>query len=291
MSARRASWPGRAQQRLAKSLREAAEGFPRSGEEGERAVHDARKELKRSASLSRLFAPLVGQAAAADTLAAVNRARRAIGLARDLDVLPGALARVRCDKGALEILLAAIERERGQARGAHADIDVEGLTAGLKTAAASVERWTPGDDATAELTASLTQTYRSARRRGRVAFATGESDDLHDFRGRVVDLGMQLAVFEPAWPTLVVAQTAELHKLRVSLGDHNDLSVLAEFVSACSELPPESARSVAAAVLARRKPLERKSRAQYGRLFAERPGAFERRIAAYLAHPQKGPKG
>ena len=290
MSARRASWPGRAQERLAKSLRAAAQGFPRSGEEGERAVHDARKELKRSASLSRLFAPLVGQPAA-ETLAAVNRARRAIGLARDLDVLPGALARVKCDKGALEILLAAIESERVHARGAHADIDVEGLMAGLRAAAEGVESWTPGDDATAELTASLTQTYRSARRRGRVAFATGEADDLHGFRGRVVDLGLQLNVFEPAWPALVAAQTAELHKLRVSLGDHNDLSVLADFARARPELTPEVARAVVAAVLARRKPLERKSRAQYSRLFAERPAAFERRIAAYLAHPQKGPKG
>jgi len=289
MSARRASWPGRAQERLAKSLRSAAEGFPRSGGEGERAVHNARKELKRSASLSRLFAPLVGEPAA-ETLAAVNRARRAIGLARDLDVLPGALAGVKCDRGAREILLAAIESERMQARGAHAEIDVEGLTAGLLNAADGVDSWTPGEDATAELTASLTQTYRSARRRGRGAFATGDSDDLHKFRGRVVDLGLQLAVFEPAWPALVVAQTAELHKLRVSLGDHNDLSVLADFARARSELTSEAARVVVAAVLARRKPLERKSRAQYGRLFAERPGAFERRIAAYLAHPQKTPK-
>jgi hypothetical protein len=42
-----------------------------------------------------------------------------------------------------------------------------------------------------------------------------------------------------------------------------------------------------ALVLRRRKPLERRAAALFARLFAERPGAFARRIAAYLEHPQQ----
>ena len=80
---------------------------------------------------------------------------------------------------------------------------------------------------------------------------------------------------------------AELQKLRRSLGDHNDLTVLGEFALARRELSAEAAGStLVALLLRRRKPLERRAAALFARLFAERPGAFARRIAAYLEHPQ-----
>ncbi len=286
MSRRAPSWTARARAVLAASLRAAARGFPRPGDDVAGTVHDARKELKRSASLARLFGAIVG-ARAHDALEAVNAARRAIGRARDLDVLPVALAKVHCGEEARTILLRVIEEEREHAREAHASIDVEGLTAGLMAASEAVAAWDLGEEAPEPLLEALRQTYRSAKRRGRLAWATGDADDLHDFRVRVVDLGHQVALFERVWPALIAAEVAELHKLRAALGDYHDLTVLGEFALSRRELSTSAAEAVAAAALSRRKTPERRARAQFARLFAERPGAFERRFAAYVAHPQK----
>jgi len=104
----------------------------------------------------------------------------------------------------------------------------------------------------------------------------------------IVDLGHQLTVFMPAWPAMISAMTAELHRLRQSLGDCNDLTVLGEFALSRRELSPEAINEFVAVVLRKRRPCERRAREQFERLFPERPGAFARRMAGYLAHPQKG---
>jgi hypothetical protein len=89
---------------------------------------------------------------------------------------------------------------------------------------------------------------------------------------------------------MFAAQGAELHRLRQALGDHNDLTMLGEFALARHELSGATAEALVALVLRRRKPLEKRAAEKFERLFAERPGAFARRVAAYLAHPQNHPR-
>jgi CHAD domain-containing protein len=286
MTGKRKTFMAHARARLAVSLRAAAQGFPRGGSEGEAVVHDARKELKRSAALARLFTPIIG-APAYGALDVVGAARRAIGRARDLDVLPGALANIKCAAETREALTRAIASEREKARDAHAGIDVKGLTADLTACAGDVDAWDLGGEAPELITASLRHTYRSAKRRGRIAWASGDADDLHDLRTKVVDLAYQIALFERAWPAMIAAEGAELHRLRTTLGNHNDLTMLGEFALSRRELTAEAAEALVALVLRRRKPLERRAFEQFSRIFAERPGAFERRFAGYLMHPQK----
>jgi CHAD domain-containing protein len=157
----------------------------------------------------------------------------------------------------------------------------------LRACAVGVGEWDLGGAEMEPLLQSLRLAYRGAKRRGRLAWSTGDADDLHALRVRVVDLSHQCALFEPAWPALLTAYGAELQKLRQSLGAHNDLTVLGEFALSRRELSGEAAEALVALVLRKRKPLERKAALQFERLFAERPGAFERRMAAYLSHPQQ----
>jgi CHAD domain-containing protein len=279
------TWITHARAALVDSLRAAAERFPPDGEEGADRIHEARKELKRAASLARLFAPIVGAPAYA-TLDAVDAARRRFSRARDLDILPGALGRVKCAAETRDILLRAIGTERGKARRERAENDAERFGRNLAAAATAVAAWELDERDDEDLLRSLRATYRSAKRRGRLAFATGDADDLHDLRSRVVDLGHQCALLEPAWPAMFAAQGAELHRLRQVLGEHNDLTLLGEFALARHELPPAAGEALVALVLRRRKPLEKRAAGKYGRLFAERPGGFARRLAGYLEHPQ-----
>ena len=89
---------------------------------------------------------------------------------------------------------------------------------------------------------------------------------------------------DPHAPGVVILQ-----RLRAALGDHNDLTVLAEFALTRVELTPEQKALGAALIARKRRPLERRAAQLYARLFAERPSAFERRIAAYLEHPRRKP--
>jgi len=285
MSAGRRSWIAHARLELARSLQAAADQYPRPGEDGANRIHEARRALKRSASIARLFAPIVGSPAYL-ALDAVDVARRQVGRARDLDILPGVLANLKCPAATSDVLMRAIALERGKARGDHADVDFARFEADLRAAAADVSGWDLGAADIEALLPSLRLSYRAAKRSGRAAWASGDADDLHALRSRVVDLGHQCELFETAWPDMFSAFGAELHKLRQSLGSHNDLTVLGEFALARRELPADAAETLVALVLRRRKPLERRAAAQFTRLFAERPGAFARRIAAYLAAPQ-----
>lgn len=282
MSARRPAWIERARVALVHSLRAAAASF--SGAQGARGVHDARKELKRSASLARGFGQVVGPEAFI-ALEASNAARRAFGPTRDLDVLPVALDRVKCDPETRAALTRAIALERGAALGETLQ-DASGLSAKLDAAAEAVAAWDLSSKDETAFAALLRHTYKMTKRRGAAAFSTGDGDDLHDLRTGVIDLSHQLEELKPAWPAVIEAQCEELHRLRQTLGDFNDLMMLGEFALQRRELDARAVEAFIDAVQRRRKPLERKARAQFERAFAERPGAFARRLGAYMEHPQ-----
>jgi CHAD domain-containing protein len=287
-ASRKSGWPPHCRAALARALRLASRQFPRAGEDEATRVHDVRKTLKGAAGLARLFTSLVAAPAEA-TLAAINAARRKVGRARDLDILPGVIASLELPAESRDALIAAIAEQREAERRAHHDIDVSGLAAELRGLADSVETWDVEAAGVTPLIAALRRTYRSARRRGDAALPGGSPSELHALR--VVDLVYQLAVFEPAWPAMIRAATRELQRLRTALGDHNDLSVLAEFAAARPELTPEQKVAVAVLIAKRRRPLARRAAQLYARLFAERPSAFERRLAATIENPRRKPPG
>lgn len=267
-------------------MRAASTLFPQPGEDGATSIHEARKELKRAASLARLFAPIVGLPAYA-ALDIVDAARRQVGAARDLDVLPGVLASLKCSIEIRDVLMRAIALERGKSRGEHSASHASQFKGALGEGADRVAKWELAEESESALLGSLRLTYRAGKRGGRRAFQASDADDLHDLRSRVIDLFYQCELFGLAWPAMLSAHTGELHRLRTSLGDHNDLTMLGEFALSRRELDPERAEELVELVLRKRKPIERRARLQYQRLYAERPGAFMRRMAAYLEHPQK----
>ena len=216
MSALRPSWTAHGRSSLVESLRAASEKFPKAGADGARIVHETRKELKRAASIARLFAPIVGAPAYA-AIEVVDTARRQVGRARDLDILPGVLAGLKCEPTTRDALMRAIALERGKTRGDHAGVDVSKFTRDLNACADEVANWDLGSEDQDLLVHSLRLTYRAAKRLGRVAWARADADDLHELRSHVVDLGHQCALFEPIWPELISSYGAELHALRQRL--------------------------------------------------------------------------
>jgi CHAD domain len=287
LKAPRDPWPRRCRRDLVGAVLEAADLFPHSGQDNAAQIHAARKALKHARALIRLFIPSAELAAYA-AIDALDKARRRIGLARDLDVMRDVAASLGddLDAGAARQLADAIALEREVARVAHGDIDVLSQTSELRALARSIESWDVAETSSASLLTSVRATYRGARRLGGAAFESGAPGELHEVRAFVVDLGHQLAALLPAWPALFLAMDVELNKLRQGLGAYNDLAILGEFANGRRELSLERLSDLRRQIERRQRRLARRAKGPFMRLFNERPRVFEKRLAAYLANPK-----
>jgi CHAD domain-containing protein len=288
MKAKRDPWPEHCRRRLIAAILDAADLFPHPGDDIGTRIHDARKALKEARAAAKLFAIAVGSPAY-EAVSALEAARRQIGRARDLDVMPAALASLGAaiDGETSARLSRAIAFEREVARHAHRNIDVAALSAQLRQLARSIEDWDLSSHTTsAQLLKALRNAYRAARRHGRLALDSGDAHELHKLRTQVVDLGHHFIALEPAWPALFMAVGADFHRMRQQLGEHNDLTVLAEFAIGRPDLSLVQLTDLALKVERRQKQLARRARKQFERLFAERPGALEHRLAVYLEYPK-----
>jgi CHAD domain-containing protein len=279
-------WPDYCRRRLIAAILGAADLFPHPGEDESERVHEARKALKEARALAKLMAGVVGPLAY-DVLRELEAARRKMGRARDLDVMPAALASLggRVESRVVDALVHVIASERDQARAAHREIDVGAQVARLRAIARSLDSWNLVDIDLFDIVRSLRNAYRRARRRGRLALASGEPSELHGLRAAVVDLGHYFAILEPAWPAHFLAFGQEFRRMREQLGKHNDLTVLGEFAASRPEISPIEGEALALAIDRRQKRLVRRAERQFARLFAERPSAFFDRISAYLENP------
>jgi CHAD domain-containing protein len=287
MTSRRYPWPEHCRRRLIAAILEAADLFPHSGEDSGTRIHDSRKALKEARAIAKLFAAAIGPPAY-EAVSALESARRQTGRARDLDIMPAALASLGAaiDGETAARLARAIAFEREVARHAHRNVDVVAEVARLRELARSIEAWEVADANPTPLLKALRVAYRTARKHGRRALARGDAHELHQLRAQIVDLGHHFAALEPAWPALFTAIGAEFQRMRQSLGEHNDLTVLAEFAVSNRDLSLTQLTDMALKVERRQKQLIRRARKQFERLFADRPSALERRLAAYLEHPK-----
>jgi hypothetical protein len=88
-----------------------------------------------------------------------------------------------------------------------------------------------------------------------------------------------MELVEPLWPKFGKLWVAEAQRLRDRLGSFQDLSVLLGFTAPHGALAPWRSR-LTPLILARRAQHARAAQRIAGRLFAERPRAFRKRIEA-----------
>jgi CHAD domain-containing protein len=282
-------WPEFCRSLLIASVASAARQFPGRRDQAPERVHGVRKTLKEARAMARLFLPSLGEPARV-TIAALAIVRRRVGRARDLDVLEARLARLALSPEIAKPLIEAIGRERAVASRAHGGFVTSASRSQLNAIVKRLESWQlqnlTGDD----IVEAVARTYRQARRRGGIAFGSDDPPALHALRARVVDLRYQLAALSPAWPAALDAQSDGLNAMRETLGDFNDLHVLASFASEHAALAPEALAELTAGLAAKQKKLKRRAETEFGRLFAETPDAFAERLSAYLRQPVEKPK-
>jgi len=252
------------------------------------AVHEVRKALKRWRAWLRLLAEPLGEPA--DQIRAEAREQmRSLAGARDAQSALDALADLRKTATAttppvsttsLDSIVARLTAVRDAAEQAGFTPETrERLLRYLDEAELAIARWPLDRIDFDTVAAGLTVTYRRARRLIPAGWSEADPDQLHDLRRRVVEHRHQMDLFEPLWPRLGQVWGEEAQRLRNRLGACQDLAMLVKFTAPHQPLAPWRSR-LAPAITGRRLAHLKAAERLAGRLFAEKPKAFRRRIAA-----------
>lgn len=155
----------------------------------------------------------------------------------------------------------------------------DAIAAYIGEATQAIEAWPLAEIGFAAIADALSVTFGRARGLNPDDWSGVDAAHLHELRRRVVEHRHQMELIEPLWPRVTKAWAEEAQRLRNRLGACQDLSVLAAFVAPHAPLARWRSRLTPAIAVRRQTHLTRASRLA-GRLFAEKPKAFRKRIAA-----------
>ena len=251
------------------------------------AVHDFRRAMKEWRALMRLLAPFIPDAPRwrhdarghARSLAHARDSQAALNAFDDLL----AKGMVLSERSAATIR-GRIEALRGSEEQAVLTETLRGaIVAWLDAAAAAIEHWPLDPFDFSSIAAQLAISYRSARKRIPSDWSLASGEDLHELRGRVVDLRYQMDLVEPLWPRFGKMWTDEAERLRGRLGQCQDLEVLKRLTAPHQPLSHWRSRLTPACTERSTELAQRAARITV-RLFAEKPKAFRQRLEQLWEH-------
>ena len=248
------------------------------------AVHDVRKAFKRWRAFLRLLARPLGEPAN-QMRAEARELMRALAGARDAQSALDALDDLR--KADVPLSPTSMETISQRLTVIKTTAEQSGFTQGMRDrltryldfAALSLDRWPLAAIDFDTVADGLIVTYRRGRQLIPDDWAGADPEHLHDLRRRVVEHGHQMALFEPLWPRLGKLWAEEAQRLRNRLGACQDLAVFAALTAPHQPLAHWRSRLVPV-IEARRAQHLKAAQRLTGRLFAEKPKAFRRRIVA-----------
>ena len=250
------------------------------------AIHKTRRALKGARALLMLVE--------GERRPAARQLRRDLGAAahslastRDRHIIHDAIADLAAEKRRRPLDAALARRvastltrrteHHGEADSNLAALREAGLSDGMARAAQLAD-----DMDTEDLPEALASGYRRARRAA-CGIDPADAEALHELRKHVVAHVCQMELAAPWWPRLGAVWLEELQHLREMLGRHHDLEILlTRLDGAPGRLSPDHIATVMDAASRRQRKLAGKALRHHARLFAERPKAFQRRLAVYL---------
>jgi CHAD domain-containing protein len=247
------------------------------------AVHDYRKAMKRWRALLRLLEPYLGDDGYRLRIEARELARGLAG-ARDVQAVLDALSDAEKADGLSPTSLATMRARTTAIKLAAETTALTGamrdrLRAALESAGRAVDFWPLGDLKFTDVAARLADGYRGARRAIPDVWREASDDALHSLRRRVVEHRYQIEVVEPLWPRFGKLWVGEAQRLRERLGSCQDLVQLTTMTAPHQPLAPWRSRLIP--LIAARKAVHISAAQRLaGRLFAEKPKAFRRRLKA-----------
>jgi CHAD domain-containing protein len=274
-----------AREQLDKAVEELTDGLE---VDSVKAIHDARKSLKKQRSLLRLVSGSFDRQQRRLENAMLRDAGRNLGAARDADVMIGALDDL-ADRFAGQVTHAtfAAIREQLEARREAARVQlmqsdvISEVSEELSAARLRIDDWHLRRDGWAAIRNGLLRGYRRGRKAFERARVEPSVENLHDWRKRSKDLWYHLRLLRPISPHTMQGHAEDAHHLSDLLGDDHDLAVVRETViETASEIPTDLA-PVLGLIDHRRAHLQTEAIFLGRRLYAERPKLFLRRLHRY----------
>jgi len=253
------------------------------------AVHEARKDLKKTRSILRLARSGVPAEARRATNDALREIAAGLADVREADVMVETAQKLH-DRFAGQVPARAFSTVRrrfaAQATRSQAAADAaisDEVVAALQEQLAAVKLWPLDDLDRAELAEGVAVAYARGRQELKLARKEPTVDALHEWRKRVKDLWYHAKLLEQSWPAMWKVIGDEAHALADLLGDDHDLGVLAERIEAQEWPASVDGPTFVAFCHRRREELQAEAFALSRKLYADKPEAFARRAGAYLA--------
>ncbi len=250
-------------------------------------IHDFRRAMKRWRAILRLLEPFLGEGGAAlraeardlaHGLAGARDARSALDALADLGEDERLPARSRAG------IKARLEKIGSSTEAASISAEMrERLRHSLTSADQAVKRWPFDQIGFAEIADELAKSYRRTRDSLPNDWFAADATRLHELRKRVVAHRHQMELVVPLWPKVGKVWVNEAQRLRDRLGKYQDLNVLARFAGPHQPLARWRSRLNPLIVERQRAHVSAAARLA-GRLFAEKPRAFRRRLVALWEH-------
>lgn len=251
------------------------------------AVHEARKDMKKLRSVLRLVRPRIGMEIYRRENRRFRDAGRILSEARDAQVRAATVEqlseRFRDDPppgGWLE----TTRLINGSSDPAGLD-DVRSRAAEMiRSGESKINAWPLDGDASGLLEPGLRDTYRRGRRSYREALNDPTDESLHEWRKRAKDNWYHLRLVRNGWKPLLRMTADEAGRLSDLLGDDHDLAILKASLDRTPALTDKQREHLTRLIKARRQQLQDDAYHLGARLYAEKPGAFARRISSYWAN-------
>ncbi len=277
----------------------------------ERAVHEARKALKRVRAVLRLVAEPLGAFAyrqenvvLRDVSRRLSEVRSAAVVVHTARTFVGANPQL-LDPIAGRRLIVGLEDRRDLLRTSSLH-DRQALTDLVTTLLAVRSRYAawpiselqvdpqrphrrPFRDEFATVASGLERTYRLGKEAMEAAVAEQSAEAFHHWRKRVKYLRYQHEMLEPLWPAVMTASAESLADLADGLGAEHDLAEMGATIAGRPSLilDPVTRYRFLSAIERQRRAAQADLVALGARSFAESPAAFVRRIGAYWEYARR----
>lgn len=256
------------------------------------AIHEARKDLKKTRAVLRLIRDPLGKDRYRRDNARLREAGRELSDTRDatvkMDTLE-ALAERYGDElpGGARELSGELESEQRAIQAGAGDKESDTRVAARRASELIAETrdgigdWSFSKSGFKLFAAGLERSYRRGHKRFADVRGDPTPENVHEWRKRVKDLWYDLRLLQGIWPPIVGEMADQAHELSDLLGDHHDLTVLSEDLESRSGPEGDELQATQGLIEGRQEELLEAAVPIGERLYAETPRMFVRRLRAY----------
>jgi CYTH domain-containing protein/CHAD domain-containing protein len=251
-------------------------------------VHGVRKDLKKLRAVLRLVRAGLGESFYREQNERFRDAGRLLSDTRDgqvkLETLEALDERYGSElpdqpislwRGILEGEQRQVAQEQDGDPGARLGEAKEMIAGGAE----ALGRWPVKGHGWSLVDSGLARTYREARKGIKRVRSSRSADDVHEWRKRTKDLWYQLRLLRGSWKPVIGELAEQAHELTNLLGDHHDLTVLAEDLDTRQAVRDRD--QIGDLIADRQDELLNEALKLGSRLLAEKPNAFRRRFERY----------